>query len=64
MEKPAAPPQAEPQADSPAPIDYESRCRTIASNRADDARQLGAPPADQAKMQSDTYRNCMAQSVK
>ena len=48
--------------DAPAPIDYESRCRTIASNRADDARQLGASPADQAKMQSDTYRDCLAQS--
>jgi hypothetical protein len=64
VETPAAPPQAVPQADAPPPIDYEARCRTMASNRADDAKQLGASPADQAKMQNDTYRNCMAESVK
>ena len=55
--------QTEPQAaPAPAPIDYDARCKTLAANRADDARQLGASPADQAKMQSDTYRDCMAQS--
>jgi hypothetical protein len=36
----------------------------MAANRADDAKQLGASAADQAKVQSDTYRDCMAQSVK
>ena len=46
----------------PPPVDYDARCRTLAANRADDAKQLGASPADQAKMQSDTYRDCMAQS--
>lgn len=36
----------------------------MAANRADDAKQLGASQADQAKMQSDTYRDCIAASVK
>ena len=66
VEHPAPAPQqtqTEPQAaPAPAPIDYDARCKTLAANRADDARQLGASPADQAKMQSDTYRDCMAQS--
>jgi outer membrane biosynthesis protein TonB len=61
---PAAPPaeqtQTEPQA---APVvDYEARCRAMAANRAGDARDLGASAADQAKVQSDTYRDCMVQS--
>jgi len=66
VERPTAPAsvQAEPQTDAPPPIDYESRCRTMASNRADDAKQLGASPADQAKVQNDAYRSCMAESVK
>ena len=64
VERPAAPTQAEPQADAPPPIDYEARCKTMASNRADDAKQLGASPTDQVKIQSDTYRSCMAESVK
>ncbi len=55
-------PQTAPAA--PPPIDYDARCRALAANRADDARQLGASPADQAKMRSDTLRDCMAQSVK
>ncbi|MEJ0025110.1 MAG: hypothetical protein WDN01_03690 [Rhizomicrobium sp.] len=58
--------QSEPQTAPPAPpppVDYDARCHALAANRADDARQLGASPADQAKMQSDTYRDCMAQSV-
>ena len=46
------------------PPDYSARCRAMADNRADDAKQLGASAADQAKVQSDTYRDCMAQSVK
>ncbi len=44
------------------PIDYSARCHVMARNRADDARQLGAPAADQMKIESDTYRDCMAQS--
>ena len=52
-----------PQIASPAP-DYETRCHAMAQNRADDAKGLGASTADQAKMQNDTYRDCMAQSVK
>ncbi len=57
--------QSEPQnaPAAPPPVDYDARCRAMAANRADDAKQLGASPADQAKMQSDTYRDCMAQSV-
>ena len=47
----------------PAP-DYSARCHAMAGNRADDAKQLGASSADQAKVLSDTYRNCMAQSVR
>jgi hypothetical protein len=35
----------------------------MANNRVNDAKQLGASPADQAKIQNDTYRDCMAQSV-
>ena len=57
-------PQSVPVPAAPPPIDYDARCRTLAANRADDAKQLGASPADQAKMQTDTYRDCMAQSVK
>lgn len=62
-DKPAAaqaPVAPVPPAD-PAPVDYDARCRTMAANRADDARQLGASAADQAKIQSDTYRDCVAQ---
>ncbi|MEI9989269.1 MAG: hypothetical protein WDM86_04455 [Rhizomicrobium sp.] len=67
VERPAPVPQqtqTEPQQVAPAapPVDYDARCHTLAANRADDAKQLGASPADQAKMQSDTYRDCMAQS--
>ena len=47
----------------PAP-DYSARCHAMAGNRADDARQLGANATDQAKILRDTYRDCMAQSVK
>jgi PBP1b-binding outer membrane lipoprotein LpoB len=47
-----------------APVDYSARCHAMADNRADDAKQLGASTADQGKVQSDTYRDCMAQSVK
>jgi hypothetical protein len=46
------------------PPDYSARCHAMADNRADDAKQLGADAADQAKMRNDTYRDCMAQSVK
>ncbi len=67
VERPAPAPQqsqAEPQTAPAAPIDYEARCRTLAANRADDAKQLGASPGDQTKMQNDTYRDCIAQSMK
>ena len=60
---PAPPPQAA-LPTPPPPPDYATRCHAMADNRADDARQLGASAADQAKMQNDTYRDCMAQSVK
>ena len=62
----AAPAAAAPVT-APAPVaapDYGTRCRAMADNRADDAKQLGASAADQAKVQTDTYRDCMAQSVK
>jgi hypothetical protein len=36
----------------------------MAANRADDARELGASPADQLKVQTDTFHDCMQQSVK
>jgi hypothetical protein len=58
----ASPTQAAP-VPPPAP-DYSARCHAMAGNRADDARQLGASAADQAKVLSDTYRDCMAQSVR
>jgi hypothetical protein len=44
--------------------DYTARCREMASNRAADARQLGASGADAAHIQTDTYRDCIRQSVK
>jgi len=57
--------QSEPHVVTPAPaLDYEARCHAMAANRADDAKQLGASQADQAKMQNDTYRDCIAGSVK
>ncbi len=59
----ATPVTAPAAAPAPAP-DYSARCHAMADNRAADARQLGASAADQAKMQSDTYRDCMQQSVK
>jgi hypothetical protein len=49
---------------APSPPDYGARCHAMADNRATDAKQLGATAADQARVQSDTYRDCMAQSVK
>ncbi len=48
----------------PPPPDYDARCHAMAANRADDAKHLGANAADLAKVQQDTYRDCMAQSVK
>jgi hypothetical protein len=65
-ERPVTAPVATPAAASPAetPPDYSARCHAMAENRADDAKQLGASPADQTQMQADTYRDCMAQSVK
>jgi len=67
-ERPPAPPPA-PQTISatptaPPPPDYGARCRAMADNRADDARQLGANAGDLAKLQQDVYRDCMVQSVK
>ncbi len=64
---PPAPVAAQPAAatpPAPPPVDYSARCRAMADNRADDAKGLGAPAADQAKIENDTYRDCMAQSVK
>ena len=66
-ERPTAPFASAPAAVTPAPVaapDYSARCHAMADNRGDDAKQLGASTADQAKVQSDTYRDCMAQSVK
>ena len=61
VERPVPAPQqtqTEPQAAPvPAPIDYDARCKALAANRADDAKQLGATPADQTKMRNDTYRD-------
>ncbi len=54
---------AQPVAAPPAP-DYSARCHAMAGNRADDAASTRRRAADQAKVQSDTYRDCMAQSVK
>jgi hypothetical protein len=65
LERPPATPQtvtATPT--TPPPPDYNARCRAMAGNRADDAKQLGASPADLAKVQQDVYRDCMAQAVK
>jgi len=72
VEKPTAPvetatPVAAPPpvaAAPPPPPDYNTRCHEMADNRALDAKQLGASAADQAKIQGDTYRDCMAQTVK
>ena len=62
----AAPTTAPPVAAAPAEesIDYAARCRTMAANRADDAKGLGASAADQTKMRDETYHDCMQQSVK
>ncbi len=72
LEKPSPPApvaqvrDASPVAAAPAeaPVDYAARCRTMAANRADDAKGLGASPADQSKVRDETYRDCMQQSVK
>ncbi|HWD28932.1 MAG TPA: hypothetical protein VG387_17290 [Rhizomicrobium sp.] len=59
---PTAPPPEQTPSQSAPVVDYQARCRAMAANRASDARELGASAADQAKMQSDTYRDCLAQS--
>jgi hypothetical protein len=59
-----APQQIQSQPQSPPPVDYSARCHEMAGNRADDAKQLGASSADQTKVENDTYRDCMQQSVK
>jgi hypothetical protein len=67
VERPPAPPPVQSVTATPTvppPPDYNARCRAMADNRADDAKQLGANAADLAKMQQDVYRDCMAQSVK
>ena len=64
---PAAPAATAPvqQAAVPEPApDYTQRCTALAESRADDAKQLGASKADQQKMQTDVYENCLKQSVK
>jgi hypothetical protein len=66
-ERPVPQPQVQNSLPVPPPAppqpDYNSRCHEMANNRVDDAKQLGASPADQAKIQNDTYKDCMAQSV-
>jgi cytoskeletal protein RodZ len=61
---PTAPPseQTQTQPQTAPAVDYAARCRAMAVNRAGDAKDLGASAADQAKVQSDTYRDCLAQS--
>jgi hypothetical protein len=53
-----------PQAPVAAPPDSVARCREMADNRADDAKELGVGDADRQRLRDDTYRNCMAQPVK
>jgi hypothetical protein len=59
----ATPPVQQAAVPEPAP-DYTQRCTALAESRADDAKQLGASKADQQKMQTDVYENCLKQSVK
>lgn len=51
-----APPESDAQ--------HQARCRTMADNRAADARGLGASTADQARMRSETFSDCMQGAVK
>jgi hypothetical protein len=61
---PAPPAQSVTSTPSPLPpVDYSARCHAMADNRANDAKGLGASGPDLAKVQQDTYRDCMAQSV-
>jgi hypothetical protein len=63
-ERPAPPAQSVTSTPSPPPpVDYSARCHAMADNRANDAKGLGATGSDLAKVQQDTYRDCMAQSV-
>lgn len=66
VERPAAPLAQSMSASpvAPPPPDYNARCRAMADNRVDDAKQLGASAADLAKVQQDVYRDCMAQSAR
>ena len=72
MERPAAPASVAQVRDEPPvaaaqtepPVDNAARCHTMADNRADDAKGLGASSADQTKMRDDTFHDCMQQSVK
>jgi len=60
-----SPPQTVSSTPAPTPLpDYNARCHAMADSRANDARQLGASPADFAKVQQDVYHDCMSQSVK
>jgi hypothetical protein len=59
----ATPPVQQAAVPEPAP-DYTQRCTALAESRADDAKQLGASKADQQKMQTDVYENCVKQSTK
>jgi hypothetical protein len=66
-ERPTPAPPAQSVTSTPAPpppVDYSARCHAMADNRANDAKQLGASSNDLAKVQQDTYRDCMAQSVR
>lgn len=68
--RPAPPPKPVPmQTTTTTPVvvpppDYNARCREMATNRANDARQLGASAAEGTRVQNEVFKDCMAQSVK
>ena len=67
-QQPAAPAAPAPLRGDVAPVestaDQQARCRAMADNRAGDAKELGASPADQTKMRDDTFHDCMEPAVK
>jgi hypothetical protein len=57
-----------PAAPTPAPapaasIDYKAGCEALARQRAEDAKNLGAPSADQQKIHDNAYSDCTAMSA-
>jgi hypothetical protein len=65
VSKPVSAPAApETPVAAPPPPDNSARCREMAENRADDAKELGVGDADRQKLRDDTYRSCMALPVK